>query len=58
VALYMVFLFVFFELLPAESPRHLMLGVLGAGLLSFGVTRIAAWFIWRELQPGTPSQLT
>jgi endogenous inhibitor of DNA gyrase (YacG/DUF329 family) len=58
VAFYMGFLFVFFELLPAESPRHLMLGILGAGLLSFGVMRIGDWFIWRELQPGTPSQLT
>jgi hypothetical protein len=54
----MGFLFVFFELLPAESPGHLMLGVLGAGFLSFGAMWIADWFIWRELQPGTPSQLT
>ena len=58
VALYMGFLFVFFELLPAESPSHLMLGALGGGLVSLGAMRIADWFIWRKLQPGSPSQFT
>ena len=51
-ALIAIFLFVNFQ-----TPGNLFMGVLGTLAASVGAIRIADWFIWRRLEPGSSGDL-
>ena len=52
-ALVATFMFLIFDL-----PGDLFLGYVAALVAAIGAVRIADWFIWRRLEPGSPSPLT
>jgi hypothetical protein len=54
----MGFLVLFYEIVPPDDPGDLIIGYVGALLGSLGAIWIADWFIWRKLEPGSPSQFT
>jgi len=37
-----------------ELPGELFLGYVGSLVAAIGAIRIADWFIWRRLEPGSP----
>jgi hypothetical protein len=55
-ALLLGFLYAFFELHPPDDPVDLTVGYVG--LAALGAIGIADWFIWRRLEPGSPSPFT
>jgi hypothetical protein len=43
-----------FLLVTFQMPGDLFWGYIGSALASVGAIRIADWFIWRRLEPGSP----
>lgn len=51
-------LIAFFMFLIFELPGDLFLGYVGTLVVAIGAVRIADWFIWRRLEPGSPNPFT